>query len=528
MMQLPPRLQPLYNRTKTVCFTRFVIEVPASAKVVYGRMTVDTEVTRYAGMAAELESKIDEFMKENRRRVSTTARPDEAPDEWGGKRLPGKTPGLVHLLSESGGNDQYYLHSFFVLGDDVFLMEALGFFEDSLQRNISDHELLARHLRAKKEQEPVTEEGICIDGAIANLSPSFENIQIGIRLAEFPDVHFSIESKKNPEYVKPQQDFLDRFASAERTARKEGQGKWYDRIKFFSREPRTVWEWRGHQVLARVPAIRGGHDRHEFTFYSNGELNDPIHPEIDIELETGVKDNSKAGQAPSLTDAEALALWDKLLGSIRVRQVVPPAAVKPVATLGMKAEAGPCPQAGWWKCLDAEHYDGRAELRGGKLRYFHDGASMPQAILQSRGGWSRLFGEVQTFQLAQSSQWQLVDRRWTARRLQPPSEHISHAGSAVPDAFQATVPLGAKCACGAPSPASGWWGCKDTDAVEPARWFAQGETTPDIRYRTHLHWWQRLAGQPSVVARKTAWQFLRADARNLSPALAEAPLQGAE
>jgi hypothetical protein len=527
MTQLPPRLQPLYNRTKTVCFTRFIIEVPASAKVVYGRMTVDTEVTRYAGMAAELESKIDEFMRENRRRVSTTARPDEAPDEWGGKRLPGKTPGLTHLLSKSD-EDRFYLHSFLILNKDIFMMEGLGIFEKRLQRKFNMHEEVARQLRARNDNEIPSDEGICIDGAIADRRPTYENIQIGIRLAEFPDVHFSIESKKNPEYVKPQQDFLDRFASAERTARKEGKGQWYDRIKFFSREPRTVGEWRGHQVLARVPAIRGGHDRHEFTFYSNGELNDPFHPEIDIELETGVKDNSKAGQAPSLTDAEALALWDKLLGSIRIRQVVPPAAVKPVATLGMKAEAGPCPQAGWWKCLDAEHYDGRAELRGGKLRYFHDGASMPQAILQSRGGWSRLFGEVQTFQLAQPSRWQLVDRRWAARPLQPPSEHISHVGSAVPEAFQATVPLGATCACGAPSPASGWWGCKDADAIEPARWFAQGETTPDIRYRTHLHWWQRLAGQPSVVARKTAWQFLRADARNLPPALAEAHVAGAE
>lgn len=278
-----------------------------------------------------------------------------------------------------------------------------------------------------------------------------------------------------------------------------------------------------------MPAIRGGHERHEFKFYSSGEVNDPFHPEIDIELETGVKDNRKAGQPPSLTDAEALALWDKLLGSIRVRQVAAPAAVKPPAVLGMKAAAGPCPQAGWWQCLDAEHYDGAAEVKGGHLRYFHDGVSMPQAVLQSRSGWKKLFGEGETFQSAQPSQWQLVDRRWTNRPLQANSEaRATAAGNEGAGAVESTPAPGAKCACGTPSPASGWWGCKDVDAVEPARWFAQGETTPDIRYRVKLHWWQRLAGQPAVVARKTAWQLLRAAERHPPIALADAALTGAE
>jgi hypothetical protein len=534
MTQLPHRLQPLFNRTKTVCFARFVIEVPASATVVYGRMTVDTEVRRYAGKATEAEGKIEEFMKENRRRVSATAREDDAPDEWGGKRWLGKMPGLTHLLSKFS-DSQYFLHSFLVLGDDIFLMEVLGFFENDVQRFISDHEEVARQLRARKNEEVPTEEGICIDGAIANLRPLFENIQIGIRLAEFPDVHFSIESKKNSEYVKPDQDFLDRFTSTEKNARAEGKGKWYDRIKFFSREPRTVLEWRGHQVLARVPAIPGSHDRHEFTFYSGGEANDPFHPEIDIELETGVKDNSKAGRPPSLTDAEALALWEKLLGSIRVRQVTPPAAVKPAAMLGMVVAAGqPCPQTGWWECRDGDHYDGVAEIRSGKVRYFHQHAALPQATLLAQNGWWRLFDGGATFRRQQPSQWQLTDRRWIARVPQSSAAYVNNVGAATDqdtaDAALSEVTLapGAKCACGKPCPASGWWDCADADAVEPARWFALGETMPDIRYRANLNWREKLAGQPPVVARRAAWRFLRAEQRSVPPAFAEENPPGVE
>lgn len=530
-MPLPHRLQPLFKHTKTVCFTRFVMDVPASAKVVYGRMTVDTEVSRFAGQAAELDGKIEEYMRENMRRESVgTAGPNAPLDDRAGKRMPGKMPGLTHLLSNSD-IEQHNLHSFFVLGKDIYLMEGLGIFEKNLQRKFNMHEEVARQLRARTENEIPFDEGICIDGAIADRRPVYENIQLGIRLAEFPDVHFSIESRKNLNYVKPQRDFLDRYASAESMARAHGKGKWYDRIKFFSREPRTVLEWDGQQVLARVPALLGSHDRHEFNFYSVGAANDPYHPEVDIELDTGLNGNKKGAQAPSLTDAEALALWDKLLGSIKIRPAAAPVFTEPVATPGMVSSAGPCPQAGWWKCLDADHGDGRTEVKGGQLRYFHDGAAMPQATLQPRSGWPRLFGEGKTCQMAQPSQWQLVDRRWCARPLQPGSAQITRArdmvaGSAAADIAEVTLAPGATCACGAPSPASGWWGCKDADAVEPARWFAQGETTPDIRYRVHLHWWQRLAGQPAVVARKTAWQLLRVDERNVPVALAETKLPG--
>ncbi|GAB2866417.1 hypothetical protein GCM10027277_39110 [Pseudoduganella ginsengisoli] len=465
-----------------------------------------------------------------RRESAGTASPDAVLDDRAGKRLPGEMPGLTHLLSKSG-LARYHLHSFFVLGDDIYLMEGLGIFEEDLPRKFNMHEEVARQLRARKDNEIPSGEGICIDGAIADRRSTYENIQLGIRLAEFPDVHFSIESRKNLNYVKPQQDFLDRYASSERMARAHGQGKWYDRIKFFSRESRTVLEWNGQQVLARVPALPGSHDRHEFNFYSVGAANDPFHPEVDIELDTGLKDNKKGARAPSLTDAEALALWDKLLGSIKIRPVAAPVDAKPVVTLGMVSSAGPCPQAGWWKCLDADQDDGRTEVKGGQLRYFRDGGAMPQAILQSRSGWSRLFGEGKTFQMAQPSQWQLIDRRWCARPLQPGSAQLSDArdmvvGGAAADLAEVTLAPGATCACGSPSPASGWWGCKDAGAVEPVRWFAQGETTPDIRYRVHLHWWQRLAGQPAVVARKTAWQLLRVDERNVPIALTETKLAG--
>jgi hypothetical protein len=521
MMQLPHRLQPLFNHTKPVCFTRFIIDVPASATVVYGRMTVDTEVSRYAGQAGELDQKIDKLIGQISRGEGAFSPMDAHTPERVGKRLPGKMPGLTHVMGWYG-QEEYSLHSFLVMNDDIFLMEGLGIFEKNLQRKFNMHEEVARQLRARNDDEIPADDGICIDGATADRRPVYENIQIGIRLAEFPDVHFSIETMKNREYVKPDQEFLDRLTSAEKTAHEEGRGKFYDRIKFFSRAPRTVLEWRGHQVLARVPALPGGHERHEFIFYSGGEVNDPFHPEIDIELDTGVKENKKGSTPPSLTDAEVQALWDKLLGSIRVRQVAPPAAVKPAVTLGMTVDTTQsCPQAGWWECLDADRYGGVAEVVGGRMRYFHAGVAMPQAALQPSSKWQRMLEGKPAFRLQQPSQWRLADRRRTARSLQPAVAHVGNdsGNGTVSDSGERETALapGAKCACGSPCPASGWWGNADVKAAEPARWFGQGEIMPDIRYRLDLNWWQRLVGAPQIVARKTAWQFLRAEVRNRTP-----------
>jgi hypothetical protein len=57
-----------------------------------------------------------------------------------------------------------------------------------------------------------------------------------------------------------------------------------------------------------------------------GVASDMLRPYVAINLHSGVKDNEKVGQPPSLNDDEAVALWDKLTSSIRVRPTVDTAA----------------------------------------------------------------------------------------------------------------------------------------------------------------------------------------------------------
>ncbi|MCL1861383.1 MAG: T6SS immunity protein Tli4 family protein, partial [Proteobacteria bacterium] len=48
---------------------------------------------------------------------------------------------------------------------------------------------------------------------------------------------------------------------------------------------------------------------------------DLLRPAVTLKLYTGVVENTRASVQPSLTDDEAIAMWDKLTSTIRVRPV---------------------------------------------------------------------------------------------------------------------------------------------------------------------------------------------------------------
>jgi hypothetical protein len=114
-----------------------------------------------------------------------------------------------------------------------------------------------------------------------------------------------------------------RLKAAEHDAIAQGKGSWYRRIKVLNKGQRRVGNWDGFEVGARIPAQEAGGEHHEFAFLSHGEPKNPMLPVLDIQLHTGVKDNVIGGVKPSITDAEAIYLWDKMLGSIRPRPVQP-------------------------------------------------------------------------------------------------------------------------------------------------------------------------------------------------------------
>ena len=313
----------------------------------------------------------------------------------------------------------YKVESFSQVGGDLYVQESTApVHEDNedraagmtMSRSLAKLNTIARNLRSRADDEVPTEPGVCIDGGfIAEAAqPTHERIAIGLRLKEFPDVHFSIDANKNQEQLVESNALEPRMKQDEKDARAAGAGDWYSRVKFFRRGDREIHGWHGFEVLARKPAQAGGSENHQFAFLSLGELKNPLKPELDVQLDTGVHGNDTAATSPSLTDEEAVALWDKLTSSIRVRPtggaVKTSDATPPKAPLGELAATGDaCPQTGWWRSAEECR-----PVQGGRRQFFRTGERMPHAVLLGeRSVWQKLKGEHPSYTIA--TVWKLVD-----------------------------------------------------------------------------------------------------------------------
>jgi hypothetical protein len=225
-----------------------------------------------------------------------------------------------------------------------------------------------------------------------------------MRLKEFQDVHLSVDMHKNLERLRKDNSPTLLRKQAKENAEADGFGAVFTRTKILRQHARQLSTWEGEELALRTPAYKDDKSVHEFRFHSTGAVNDPLRPELDIRLDTGVKHNSKGKVDPSLTDEEALMLWDKLISTIRVRQPSDATSTKPASSRVPLASqvrtAEPCPQTGWWECTEAR------KIEGDRRRLLKAGEVVPYALLSDTGMWQKITGKRSIHQIA--SVWKLV------------------------------------------------------------------------------------------------------------------------
>jgi hypothetical protein len=400
MTSLSPNLQQLFKQTKTVCFSHFVVEVPATATLVYGPAAVDSPIAYFPGAAGKLQQYVAEKLVDVEKHRDYLRKGSEflGSESVFGKVIDGAMPGQK-LVFGSIDHATYSIYSFIPIGNDLFVQSADGAISKDVE--IKNLNTVASHLRQRADDEIPGEPGTCIDGGIVSWQPEFEQVTLGIRLKEFPDVHFSIDVVKNQKYLSQSSDLEARLKGAETDG-----GSWFSRVTFFRRAQRQLGDWKGFEALALKPAQENEKESHEFHFISLGEPNEPLRPRLDIQLDTGASGHHMGAVKPSLSNEEAVALWDKLTSSIRVRPLggkKSSAAAPPKAPLASLVSTGnACPQAGWWQCIEGD------SIEGGRRRHFTVGETMPHAILLGEPNfWQKLTGDRPSH--TRITVWKLVD-----------------------------------------------------------------------------------------------------------------------
>lgn len=411
----------IFKSTRHICFGRFVIAVPDSAIVVHGSAELDGRFSVYRGQVDRIKelmsSRLDEAEKER------DYIPEDKMQDFSlvGKVMDGALPGQK-LLFGAKSSIGYTIHSYMPMGRDLFILERGNV--EKKEDAVREMNQFATQLRLRDDNEIPAGQGFCVDGGFVDIQPEYENTALGLRFKHFPDVRFSISMRKNREYLQESSSPSALRKRAKERASVIQLASFFARITTLREGRRQLNGWEGEEILTRRPEYKDDTDAHEFRFFSVGGRHDALHPLLDIRMDTGVKENAKAAVRPSLTDEAALALWDKLLPTIRVRQpsdATPPAALPPKVSLGSMRNSGDiCPQSGWWECLE------KRKIEGERRRLFKAGDKLPPVLADGGASlWNTLIGN--THQVA-AAEWKLLE-------YDPPSAFpVDTKGAGIPQA----------------------------------------------------------------------------------------------
>jgi hypothetical protein len=505
------------EKMKTVCIGRFLIDIPAQAEITVSRErmagfeieTIEEDDTAFQKRVAEREADIDARGREQDQGGGIVeARDLRVPNMVGRVFIYGRSRGYM-----MEGDRRVDMESVSVEAHAHMngLSVSLSATESSEARARTAEELLAR-LRVRGEDDIPSVPGFCIWRAVfADPLPAHktEHIAMHIGFADHPDVALAFASFPGGGRSR---SLLTRYRDMDAEASPDEML----RVARLRSGKRTINDLVGEEVLERVHELNFA-TTYGFVWETQGMPDDPQQPFLSLELHGGI--SRRPGGKPidtSLHEDAVLELWESISSSIRLRKSDSPPPLDappepPGPTLGALATAGEvCPQSGWWKCREGGP---GVDVQGGAVQWIRKGDCMPQALLLPRQTlWQKLRGLQPSIEPSQPTTWRLVDKRLRPRTptlvtLAPPgSVGGDPEGESAP--AQAVAP-GATVRTGEVCPASGWWRCGETHALDGTRWFPRGSSLPAATFQVPVGMFGR-AARPEVIQRRSTWQLMRA------------------
>ena len=388
--------------TKTYCFGRFLIDLPKAAEVngqAYEYIFGKIETERFPKGEAAFAQKMNQ--REEELKAGKHEEKFKLVDIRGvGSRDTRVFKLTKKLITLSGFGFEAYRWNNGVL----FSMQQLSIGADGIDSVLKDVEtrLLPnlRHRRAGgggHAEEIPTEPGFCIkDGFIADdgKTPQYEKAELNFRFKEWPDVTVVVNATRSSR-IKPsllerrkEKPMPDVFAEMAKKIKTLRQGK------------HDVGPLQGEENIAALPTD-DGYFVHRFVWDTQGTPDSATEPAIYFQFHTGVNPGVGARQIrPSLTDKQAIELFDAIVNSIRLRPTTPgkTSTAEPEPTgdngtakrlpLGTKVSSlRSCPESGVYEC--APEAPGVTDRRV----FVAQGRPMPIAtIMEPKRGVARFLG----------------------------------------------------------------------------------------------------------------------------------------
>jgi hypothetical protein len=503
------------EKMKTVCVGRMLIDLPQETQLQLYSASVD-------GFSIDAFTESPEAF--NARLAAREVEIRATPDRLGGNK---NLEAVREMKTDNGLTGKIFVHgrevtegdAYNATGEEHYHYENVALeahvHGDGISIDVSTKEYgpdfienlpkLVSQLVPNPSNRIPTEPGFCFDRAYVRdplTAEQGERIVLMARLPSHPDIDIRFSTMAG---TKPSpQGLLERNAAA------HGRAPAVVNMRFTNLRatPRTIGGLAGEELAERVLeenfAIIYG-----FEWDVNGTEDDVFVPDIALTMATG---RSSAGPVPSsLSQIAALALWDKISSSIRIRPTQAPkvaaAEPPPLGTLAAAGEA--CPQSGWWECGDGGN---GVRVHGGQRQYIRQGERMPQALLlPAQSLWEKVRGLQPSFEANTPTGWRLVDKR--SRRRVVPAVPLAQATAAAPlapaMASGGPASLGVYAITGNPCPASGWWQCQESDALDGTRWFAQGSLLPAATFAVPGRTFGKAAGASTAIQRLGTWQLVR-------------------
>lgn len=321
-VELSMRLKEIFTQTKLVCFGRYVLEVPLETKLDWGEASITDVIEIIHGGAEANANRIANDIAEIKKKHTTF-------DITYNKKGPVDNSWQIRYYEDELAKEfkLHFFNTYVNKGDLTFILGGSVGQIDTEEVAAAKQAILAKNLRLRDADEVPSDPGYCIEHAFIHDEQyaDQETVSIGFHFPSLLDVSFSVSSNKDAygdyspanfeKSVRQTLSLLKRIKEA-----RSDQDHNYPSRNVLREGKRDVQHWHGEESL-----IKREDGTHDFEWAFVGTPKDIANPsEYNVVMYSKVRYNLVGGaDKASLSDDEAVAMWDRLISGLKFRVKVP-------------------------------------------------------------------------------------------------------------------------------------------------------------------------------------------------------------